>query len=150
MTAHKKPRVQLTNVQFFQICEMLKLHRDAVTKQCHTKLDVAVFVKQKLGIDMSPHAVENCLKAVEITLERLNRRGSTNARKSHNTRIIARDLLRLYKKLGEEPSQDLMDLVKRSDLGTTTIQEQPTQPAAPPIPASTIVDPKTISVVNRK
>lgn len=138
----RRKRVQLTNQQFFQICNELQNKREVFTKECHNLREAIDWVWKTLNIKCSIHAINNAMEATGIQLERKSHKNNILKTGKSNTRTITNALYRLYKKLGEEVPQSLADLYAR-------INEETEQTAQPPVPLKSVVDPKLIPINNK-
>lgn len=136
----EKNRVQVTNQQFFQICNELQNKREQIVKECKSRLQVATWMKQKLGIDCSDHCVKNALAAVGVELEKV--KVNRVQKGKENAKVISKALYRLYRKLGEEVPADLLEVVMRLNPGMDVNKQTGT-------PVSKVPDPKSIPVVNK-
>jgi hypothetical protein len=132
-------KIQLSNEGFAVCSDALRNHREQVAKECHSHLQVAVFLKQKTGIDVSKGGVKNLLRFVKIELSFTRNAAASSHGFRRNTHILAKCLYRLYKKLGEEVPQELADLLGMDD-----------EPDVAPIPVANVPNPKTISIARAK
>lgn len=132
---------QVSNAQFYAICNELQNKREQIIKECKSRLQVATWMVQKLGITPSDHCVKNALETVGVELER-QPRGDCAKKGRNNARVIATALYRLYKKLGEEVPADLLATVSRLNPSAVSLGH-----AAKPVPVSMVPDPKTIPLV---
>jgi hypothetical protein len=135
----KRKLQKLTNENFLKVCDFLRNNHEEVVKNAHSYFDVAMFCKLKTGLEVGLASIASCCKAVNIKLEFKKKDPNKSAR--NNTRVLATSLLRLYKKLGEEPPAQLVEMVDRLNHGQGFAN-------SPPIPVSSVVDPKLVPVVN--
>ena len=133
----RKPPTRISNEEFFLICDGMRTHREVIVKECHSRQDVATWVKQKFGIDAADSTIANLLKTANIKMEAHKCRNN-----GYNGRVLATCLMRLYKKLGEEVPAELTALIERYH-GVKPEAGEPTSGVS----VRSVIDPKTIPVV---
>ncbi len=155
----RKARNQVTNAQFFQMCDEMRTHREVLVKECRSIKEVIPWLEKRIGLAPSYHAVENALITVNIELD--NRPKVLNFAGTSANKIISRALLDLFNKLGETAPADLIEVVDRLHKGNLAPAQAETSPESAPvlrvstpapvngIPVRTVVDPKTINVVKK-
>lgn len=115
----------LTHTQFYQLCELCKVHRDGIS-QCGSWKAALAFLRGKAGqLPVSEHALQDACGAVEITLcgekPRGGRPAGSRARSnSHDAHakieILTRAVAALYTELGMPQTvgiQRLLALARR-------------------------------------
>lgn len=131
-------RVAISQITFHKLCEMLRTHREEINRTCHSRNDVMTFLIGKVGMPFATNALDNALKATEITLDCLQVRRSASAAESvESRRTVLNAVISLYEALRLPISTDMRELYQR-EYGL---------PYREPLPMpSTTGMPKTISV----
>lgn len=126
---------RLSNVQFLTVCDIARNKREEIVRDCHGHKALAAYLAKASGIDVSDASVSAILEATNIKLE------CRHTGRLRNMRVVLRVLLSLLEKLGEKAPQDLLACYEAFN-GKPWV-------GAKPVPASTVVDPKTMHVVNK-
>ncbi len=132
---------RITNQQFFAVCEAIRNDRELILKDCESSVQVAKLVGEKLGYGVSKSTAQSACELVGVVLTKKKAKRKQNASLA---RVLANAIFKLYVKFDEVPPQSLIDAVERLEGHPVSI---PT-PAVPPVPARSVIDPKTLSVVS--
>lgn len=150
-------KARLTHSQFFELTEAIRNQQEVIMKTCWKPAQVTVLIAKYLNFPISQGAVDTALEMTKVQLAVKPVGINANAKKQHgnNTRVLSKYLIELYKALGQEVPQELLDLHVRTFDGVPVDgrvgdSRAPNIKAPPGIPARTLVDPKTIAVVNAK
>lgn len=124
----------VTHQEFYRLCEIARNMQERIMR-CHRLGQVAALLGDAFGRPLSKHTAGSVIDATSIKLTKSPR--PTGERRSRTVMIIARSIASLYEKMGEPIPDDLKCVLLKQSV-----------PDPDPIPASTIIDPKTMRVVN--
>ncbi len=136
----KKKR--LSNMDFLKLCDEVRNNRETIVKEIHNNQQLADYLIKIVGINVGPSSIPSILEATGTQLDRRDGRSLSNEGKTRNTRILTKTLVQLLDKLGEKIPFDLLELYERS-----TGKEFVPPVKVPPVPLSTVIDPKTMNVI---
>lgn len=110
-------RSNLTHPQFFQVCETIRNHREEIVSTQHNLVELSHYLKGKVGFSVSTGACKVALESVgvELVSDKASRKRGIVETARGNTRVISRELVRLYRKLGEEVHPDLIKVMERAN-----------------------------------
>lgn len=122
-------RNQLGYEKFYALCEALRNQREQIGKMT-TVGGAAVLINKHLTFNVTEAHVRKALAFLNITLATTPRRNSPG-----NARVLGRALVGLYRKLGETPPAELVDMLRRHEGKPTPLTDPPaTSPPPPPPP----------------
>ncbi len=104
----------VSRVQFFRLCEELKKKRDLLLRERPSLPAAAKQLGEWLGIRVSAQAISEAQEATGVKWTVL-KHCATAQEKTNRYRILARAVIRLYRKLGEEVPGELLETYASSE-----------------------------------
>lgn len=129
---------RLTQEKFFQIANWMQNNKEMLLRERYNSTSLVKLLHEALAIHVSEASLPSLKKAagIEYKPKSPQQKGTGGKRIEYLARVLAE----LLTELGKDVPDKLHRMCRHQSF-------QDTPPPAPPIPASVVVDPKTMSIV---
>jgi hypothetical protein len=106
-------RLRITHRQFFKICEELRNRRETILAEKPTQGQLAKIIGETLKMHVGIGTIREACEEIGLEWAPVIKRAGQNAtEKKHRMRVLGRAIVTLFRQLGMQPPDDLLDLLQ--------------------------------------
>lgn len=137
-------RERITRVQFMKLFEAFKTHREKISQQCHSKMDIMKLLHAETGCPVASNTLDDILAVSEVNLQDLITYSRVPVKLDGSTtrqdiRTLAQELANVMRELGYRPNASFREMYLRLLSREFDVK---------PVPVATVPDPKNLNVAN--
>lgn len=114
---------RLDNVGFFRLCEELRNRREVLLRDRPSCRACCKEMSERLKLSVCHDSLKRAMEATGIIWQPQKKAPADKAERYSRQRIVVKAVVRLYRKLGEEPPSELVQLLQLLDGKTPSVSE---------------------------